>query len=172
MLREENRSLARQLKELVAIARENDLLAARLHRFALAMAESHTLDEVFDSTYEILTREFRIGAVRVLCQGEAPAPFQRAEFVGHDTRLADVLAQVKTGAPLCGVTLAESLMHYLFGDHAAEIRSSAVIALHGNASHGVLCLGSRDPGRFHAGMGTVYLTKIGDIVMHSIARFS
>src|SRR5581483_3643667 len=59
-LRSENEALRTQLRELVAIARENDVLSARLHRFALAMADSASLDDVFDNAYEMLRREFRI----------------------------------------------------------------------------------------------------------------
>src|ERR1700741_128588 len=58
-LRDENESLRCQLRDLIDIARDNDVLAARLHRFALAMADSASLDDVFDNAYEMLRREFR-----------------------------------------------------------------------------------------------------------------
>lgn len=170
-LREANAALERQLRELVVIARENDVLATRLHRFALAMAESASLDEVFDTAHEMLRRDFKLDAVAILCRREAGPDFARAELVGDDARLRNVLKHVSGGRPLCGGKFDESLTRYLFGSRAAEIKSSALIALGNNDPLGVLCLGSQDPHRFHSGMGTVYLVKLGDILMQSIARF-
>lgn len=171
-LRETNTALERQLRELVVIARENDVLAARLHRFALAMSDSASLDDVFDTAYEMLRREFKLDAAAILCCRESGPGFARAELAGADARLQDVLKQLNGGRPLCGGKFDESLSRYLFGARAAEIKSSALIALGNKDPLGVLCLGSHDPHRFHPGMGTVYLVKLGDILMHSIARFT
>lgn len=171
-LRVENESLRRQLRELVAIARDNDELAGRLHRFALAMADSGALDDVLDTAYEMLRREFKLDVVTVLARGTAPGGFARAEFVGDDARLPEVLKLVDGARPLCGGKLEESLMGYLYGRQAAEIRSTAIVPLGHRDPVGVLCLGSHDAQRFHATMGTVYLLKLGDILLHSIARFT
>jgi uncharacterized protein YigA (DUF484 family) len=171
-LRDDNDTLRRQLRELVAIARENDLLAGRLHRFALAMADSASLDDVFDNAYEMLRREFRIDAVAIFCHGEGNRAFTRSEFVGTDARLQNVLREHGTEKPVCGSRFEESLMKYLFGENAAQVRSAALIALGTRGAFGLLALGSHDARRFHAEMGTVYLAKLGDILMHSIARFA
>lgn len=172
VLREQNSLLQRQLRELVEVARENDVLATRLHRFALAMADSASLDDVFESAYEMLRREFKIDAVAILCQGEADPAFNRSEFVGNDERLKNLLREYGLGKPVCGSRFDESLIKYVFGERAAEVRSAALIALGTSAPLGMLGLGSHDAHRFHTGMGTVYLAKLGDILMHSIARFA
>lgn len=172
VLRDENDSLRQQLRDLVAIARENDVLAARLHRFAIAMADSASLDDVFDNAYEMLRREFRIDVVAILCHGEGNAAFTRSEFMGDDARLKSVLSEYGAGKPVCGSRFDESLMKYLFGANAAEVRSAALIALGAQGAFGLLALGSHDARRFHAEMGTVYLAKLGDILMHSVARFA
>lgn len=170
-LREQNEALHRQLRDLVAVARENDVLSGRLHRFALAMADSASLDDVFDSAYEMLRQEFKIDAIALLCAGDGNPAFNRSEFVGADARLATLLREHGVGKPACGSRFDESLMKYLYGEAATEVRSSALIALGTNSPLGILALGSHDPKRFHPGMGTVYLAKLGDILMHSIARF-
>jgi uncharacterized protein len=170
-LRDQNEALHRQLRDLVSVARENDVLSGRLHRFALAMADSASLDDIFDNTYEMLRQEFKIDTVALLCLGEGDPAFTRAEFVGNDARLTALLKEHGVGKPACGSRFDESLMKYLYGDAAAEVRSAALIALGTNGPLGILALGSHDPKRFHPGMGTVYLAKLGDILMHSIARF-
>lgn len=171
-LRGENEVLRNQLRDLVAIARENDVLSARLHRFALAMADSASLDDVFDNAYEMLRREFKIDAVAILCRGEGNTAFARPEFVGDDSRLASVIGEYGSGKPVCGSRFDESLLKYLFGVNAHAVRSAALIGLGRRGDFGMLSLGSHDPRRFHAEMGTVYLAQLGDILMHSIARFS
>jgi uncharacterized protein len=172
VLREQNAQLQQQLRELLAVARENDVLAARLHRFALAMADSASLDDVFDNAYEMLRREFKIDAVAILCQGDGNPAFARSEFIGDDARLKSLLREYGVGKPVCGARFDESMMKYLFGERAAEVRSAALIALGTDSPLGILGLGSHDAHRFHADMGTVYLAKLGDVLMHSIARFA
>ncbi len=171
VLREQNLTLQRQLRELVSVARENDVLGSRLHRFALAMIESRSMDEVFDSAYELLRQEFKLDSVTILLKGDRDTAGGRREFVnGRDKKLDSVLKQFSGSKPICGGKYNESLMRYLFGEQAAEIRSSALIPLGLKTPEGVLCLGSRDPHRFHPGMGTVYLTKFGEMLMTCIAR--
>jgi uncharacterized protein len=172
LLRAENDSLRGQLRDLVAIARENDILSARLHRFALAMSDSASLDDVFDNAYAMLRREFRLDAVAILCKGEGNTAFARPEFVGDDSRLESVIREYGTGKPVCGSRFDESLLKYLFGLNVAAIQSASLIGLGTRGAFGMLALGSHDPRRFHAQMGTVYLAQLGDTLMHSIARFA
>lgn len=172
VLRSENENLRGQLRELLGIARENDVLSARLHRFAIAMSDSASLDDVFDNAYEMLRREFKIDAVAILCRGEGSAAFVRSEFVGEDARLQSAIREYGAGKPVCGSRFDESLLKYLFGISAGEVRSAAIIGLGTRGAYGLLALGSHDARRFHAEMGTVYLAQLGDILMHSIARFA
>lgn len=167
-LRRQNHDLARQLEQLVQIARDNDVLTARLHRFALAMIECRTLDEALDCTYELLRQEFRVDAVAILLQSEAARG--RREYVAPgDRRLKTLLAQLGGGKPRAGARLEESLMHYLFGEHASEIRSCALVTLAARAPLGVLALGSQDARRFAAGLGTTYLSRLGELLGHTLA---
>lgn len=168
VLREQGISLQRQLRELVSIARENDVLGNRLHRYALVTLDSHSLDDVLSNTYELLRQEFKLDAVRILVLGDAAG---RGEFVGaEDKKLQAVLRQFSAGKPICGGKFDDSMVRYLFGDHAADTRSSALIPLGAKDPQGVLCLGSRDPHRFHPGMATTYLVKLGELLTHGFMR--
>jgi len=172
LLRAENETLRHQLRDLVAIARENDILSARLHRFALAMADSASLDDVFDNAYAMLRREFKIDAVAIFCTGKTNSAFSRPEFVGDETRLRDIIRDYGSGKPVCGGRLDESLLKYLFGQNATTVLSASLIGLGPRGAAGILALGSHDARRFHSEMGTVYLAQLGDILMHSVARFA
>ena len=170
VLREQNQALQRQLRELVNNARENDVLSGRLHRFATAMMGCTSLDDVIDTTYDLLRQEFKLDAVVILLQGQ-PAAGGRPELVPEDDkRLNNLFQQFSSGKPICGGKFEDSLMSYLFSGRASEIRSTALIPLGDKTPHGVLGLGTHDPHRFHPGMGTVYLTRLGDMLTHSLAR--
>lgn len=170
VLREQNQTLQRQLRELVANARENDVLTGRLHRLSRALVAARSLDEVLDAALNLLREEFKIDAVRLLLPPGWPAP-GRAEVVSAaDTRLEVLLQKLGNGKPLCGAPHDAATLGYLFGGQAAEIQSSALIPVGEGAPYGILCLGSRDPHRFHAGQGTVYLSRFGELLAHGLAR--
>lgn len=170
VLREQTQTLQRQLRELVNNARENDVLSGRLHRFATAMIGCTSLDDVIDTTYDLLRQEFKVDAVVILLQGRSTAG-ERPELVPEaDKRLNTLFRQFSSGKPICGGKFDESLMSYLFSGRASEIKSTALIPLGEKNPHGILGLGTHDPHRFHPGMGTVYLTRLGELLTHSLAR--
>src|SRR3989344_5050663 len=170
VLREQNQALQRQLRDLVNNARENDVLGARLHRFATAMVSCTSLDDALDTTYDLLRQEFKLDAVVILLRGR-PVQGGRAELVPEDDkRLNTLFQQFSSCKPICGGKFDDSLMSYLFSGRASEIKSSALIPLGEKNPRGVLGLGTQDPFRFHPGMGTVYLTRLGEMLTHGLVR--
>lgn len=166
-LRLHNHELNKQLRDLVTVARENDALGGRLHHFAIAMIGARTVDDALDAANELLHREFRLDAVAIRLFREPLGA--RPEFVAaDDRRLKDLLARFEGNKPILDSAQDESLRRYLFGDHALEIRSSALVALGGPTLNGVLALGAHDVGRFHTGMGTVYLARLGELLSRAL----
>ncbi len=205
VLRDQSRNLQRQLRDLVGNARDNDALADRLDRFALAMIDGRALDDVLDGALDLLREEFRLDGIRILLrardgfadrtddcmdaggratqgavaearaadQGRSDRGFAagRAEVVsGDEPPFEELLRKLGSGKPLCGEAPEASVLRYLFGEPATDIKTCALIPLGGASPYGLLALGSRDPYRFHAGMGTVYLTRLGELLAHGLAR--
>lgn len=172
LLREREQGLQRQLRELVSIARENDALGQRLHRFAVALLEARGFEDAVEAARELLRQEFGLEAVVVRLRGRADSAPNGPELVLEDDhRLAAVLNQLDNGKPLCGGEFEEGLLRYLFGDRVTDIRSCALIPLGDKSPRGVLALGSHDPHRFHPGMGTVYLARLGELLMQGLVRY-
>jgi hypothetical protein len=170
-LRGREQTLARELDELLAIARDNDLTTQRLHRFALAMLEALTLDEALDVAAELLRQEFALDAVAIRLRAPAGVVPARPELVpANDPHLAALLQQLHGARPLCGARLDEPQRIRLFGNAGREVRSLALIPLGGKLPHGVLALGSSDAQRFHASQGTLYLTRLGELLTEGLAR--
>ena len=193
LLREQNKQYGKQLHELISIARDNDSLGHRLHRYALAMIACKTLDAVLDTSKELLLQEFSLDAVVIMIRGDDELASRRQEFVGADDQHFSALLKRFEGKremdsvsaitplhtlehpktpnsrqPICGGKYDEAMMGFLFGDRACEIKSSAVVPLGESHLRGALCLGSSDPNRFHSGMGTDYLIKLGDLLLHCV----
>ncbi len=172
VLRDRNLALQQQLRELVTVARDNDILSERLHRFAVAMVDSASLDDVLDTAKDMLQQEFKLDAVVILLNAEAHAHSGRPEFVtAADEKFQELVAQCTTKAPICGGKYGAETMAYLFSEQAGEIKSTALIALKDPLHEGLLCMGSRDPHRFHPEMGTVYLVRLGQLLMRAAARY-
>jgi uncharacterized protein YigA (DUF484 family) len=90
------------------------------------------------------------------------------EFAGVSEEL-QVFAETLTH-PFCGSTSGFETSTW-FGEASTNIRSQALIALRaGGGTIGMIALGAYDVERFYAGMGTIYLERLGDMASAAIAR--
>lgn len=173
VLRERNETTARELKELLGIARDNDQLGERVQRFAVAMLEAASLDDVLDTAQDMLRQEFNLDGVAVRLTGNPRPACLRPEFVPSEheslSRLLIYLSE-RNNQPVCGPVPEGVAVAELFGDAGHELRSLAIIALTRRGLRGVLVLGSREPQRFRADMGTVYLARLGELLMATLTR--
>jgi len=72
--------------------------------------------------------------------------------------------------PYCGSTSGFETSSW-FGDASKHIRSQALIAMrNGGGTIGMIALGSEDAQRFYAGMGTLYLERLGEMASAALAR--
>jgi uncharacterized protein YigA (DUF484 family) len=173
VLRDRNEVMARELRELLQIARDNDQLGERVQRFALAMIDAGSVDDALDTAHDMLRQDFSLEGVAVRIAGNPRPAHARAEFVEPgDAALDRLLIRLgeRNGQPVCGPAQDAEALEKLFGAQAPEIRSRAVIALTRRGLRGALVLGSHDPQRFRPEMGTLYLTRLGDLLMAGIAR--
>lgn len=172
VLRERNEAADKQLRELIDIARENDILAERLHHFAGAMIDSASLEDVIGTAQELLRQEFRLDAVAILLQEDrADRRARRSEFVrGDDPHFTALLRRCGGRRVVCGGRLDGDSMEFVFGARAKDIQSLALIPLKDPSREGVLAMGSRDALRFHPEMGVVFLVRLGELFMRAAAR--
>ncbi|HCB12273.1 MAG TPA: DUF484 domain-containing protein [Gammaproteobacteria bacterium] len=168
LLREHVQRLHDKLIELVNIARDNDRLAERVQRLALGLLDARGgLDELLHGVKAILREEFKADCV-ALCLAVPPTvglseveELLRPDVVG----LFDEI--FRAGRPQCGRLSLEQAAA-LFGDSAYHAVSAALIPLDGNQWRGLLAVGSGDPNRFHPGVGTLFLERIGQLVSQAL----
>jgi uncharacterized protein YigA (DUF484 family) len=172
VLRDKNQALHGQLRELIEIARENEQLGERVHRFYMSVSDAASLDDVLDSTQDVLRREFKLDAGLLLIGRSGGEAQGRPEFVeADDKRLRTAMSRIGGGRTACLNDLRPELQTLLFGEQDAQIHSVALVPLGSVTPWGVLILGSADRNRFQPDMGTVYLTRLGEVLTQALQRF-
>ena len=168
LLRERSQRLHDKLLELVDIARDNDRLAERVQRLALGLLDARGgLDELLHGVKAILRDEFKADCV-ALCLAAPPTvglsavgEWLRPEVVGLFE------AVFRAGRPQCG-RLSLEQAEALFGHGACDAVSAALIPLDGESWRGLLAVGSGDAKRFHSGVGTLFLERIGQLISQAL----
>lgn len=166
-LREKNKFLEGKLRELLQFGEENDALSDKVHRLSLALVGARDLDGALNAVYFNLREDFAVPHVAMRVWGGAPGDASRPEFSGVGIDLcgfADALTQ-----PQCGTEAVEGVAAW-FGEDGERLRSFAYVPLRGEQVFGLLTLASEDPQRFYSGMGTLYLSRIGELVGAALLR--
>ena len=175
VLREQKTDSDRRLAEFIAVARANDHLADRIHRFtrrlmrapgaaaALASIEA-SLREDFEAFHCVLLLTTTIDSLRNV----ELEPFLR-KLPADDTNIRTFDALLATGKPRCG-QVRDSQRDFLFGPEAASIGSVALVPLGDGGSLGLLALGSAERERFHPGMSTEFLKRMGEMITDALSR--
>jgi uncharacterized protein YigA (DUF484 family) len=95
-------------------------------------------------------------------------PFLRKLPV-EDANIRTFEALLATGKPRCG-QVRDSQRDFLFGPESASIGSVALVPLGDNGSLGLLALGSAERERFHPGMSTEFLKRMGELITDALSR--
>ena len=167
MLRDKIKGLELRVIEMIRNGQDNVAIADRLHRWTLAvMRAAGAPAELPHVLLAELRHQFMIPQAGLRLWGVA-AEHEASEFS------AAVSADVKSFAsslsqPYCGVNAGFEAGKWL--DDSAGITSLALIPLrHQGESFGLLVLGSPDPTRYTAEMGTDFLTRVGEIASAGLA---
>lgn len=177
VLRERIQGLEGKLKELIDVARSNEQVTDKIHRFARRLIRARTLADTvaaiesslredFDAMHSVLvlfkphTEELRALEGRFL----RLLPREHADLKMFDTFLT-------AAKPRCG-QVRDLQRDYLFGADNVEIGSVALAPLGTATALGFLAVGSSDSQRFHPTMSTDFLGRIGEHVCEAITRFA
>lgn len=169
-LRLELQQAQRKLVHLVSLAKDNDSVAARMHRLTLSLVLSRDFEQLQAALKTHLRDEFGADAVRfLLFSADPPTPLPSAEGAeaGLDPQVRDFLGFLEAGRPLCGPLHAEQLQT-LFPEEAERVRSAALIPVEAGPVLGILAIGSEDQERFRPAMATDFLRQLGEIIGHKL----
>jgi len=153
-----------QLAALIDIARENDAAFNRMHELTLAMLEANSLEDAVANLSEVLAECFLTDFVAIKIIKDIPnSPLNNIFVSPNEVGLKHFSTELAGNQPKCGrPSLAQA--RFLFGDAAVEVRSCAIIPMAFTRLEGLLAIGSRDEGRFHYSMGSLFLTQMSEII--------
>ncbi len=164
-LRDKNKALESKLGELIQFGEENDDISQRVHRLAIAMIGAASLDALLTDVYDAMRSDFAIPHVGIRLWRGAGAD---EEFEATSAELQRFAAELPR--PFCGPNDNFEAVAW-FGEAAPLVRSVVLIPLREKTqAFGLLAIGSEDPARFYAQMGTLYLERIGELTSAALLR--
>jgi uncharacterized protein YigA (DUF484 family) len=172
LLREKTHLADARFAELVAIARANELLTDKIHNFTRRLMRAPTRRAIFTQIESGLREDFDVTQPVLLLFGAAMANagirFVRG-LASDDPNLAgfDTLFAMKK--PRCG-QIRDTQREFLFGADAGNVGSVALVPLINDVPFGLLALASHNSQRFHPGMSTEFLARLGELIGDALAR--
>jgi len=126
----------------------------------LALIESSLRDE-FDAFHSVLVLP-GAGHEELLSRFLKPVALDDPHWLSFGTLL-------EGGKPRCG-QVRDSQREFLFGGDAGGVGSVALVPLVGLTPPALLALGSPDRDRFHPGMSTDFLSRMGELISDALSR--
>ena len=168
-MRDKVRMLENKLAELIQFGEENDGISEKLHALTLSLLAARTPQDIVAALATHLREGFAVPhhAVRAwnLPGDSLPGLTDAVSQAARDSVAA--MAQ-----PVCGA-LAVNDASAWFGEVSPHLRAFACIPLRpapAAAPVGLLVLASEEAKRFYAGMGTLYLDRLGQLVGAALVR--
>jgi uncharacterized protein len=173
VLRERNRQLEKRLVEFIDVARDNDALAAKIHKLTSRLVHARGIGPVVDAVEASLREDFDVQrSVLVLFRDDEALAARESAFIRLAKRDAAEIrgfeALLASDKPRCG-QVRDSQRDYLFGEGAVDIGSVALVPLGPAGRFGLLACGSTDSQRFNPTVSTEFLARIGELISAALA---
>jgi uncharacterized protein YigA (DUF484 family) len=176
MLRQKDLKRDRQLKELIEVARANDVLSAKIHELMLRLMAAADLSASVFALEEAMRSGFGADQAVLVVFGDpgAFADIDAGRFFRvvekKDASLKPFQTFLNGSGPRCG-KIRDSQREFLFRKDAEEIGSAALVPIGKGAEIGFLAVGSVDSNRFHPGMSIDFLARLGELIAGALKRY-
>jgi len=166
VMRDKYRALELRVAELVRLAQENEAIAGRFHAWNQVLLKSRGEESLAGDLLDGLVTHFNVPQATLRLWNVAPqhADAWFATGASDDARI--FAASLR--APYCGPNKDFEAVRWL--DDPAAVQSVVMLPLSaGDATFGLLVLGSPDPSRFTTRMGTDFLVHIAQTASAALA---
>ena len=167
MLRERIKGLELRIVEMIRHGQENLAISDRLHRTTRRLLVTADPALLPTRIVDTLKHEFMIpqAALRLWNIGPVYADLAFAQEVSDDAKSFSGSLTM----PYCGVNAGFEAVRWL--EDPSTVMSLALLPLRqGDTCFGLLVLGSPDPTRYSADMGTDFLMRMGEIASAALSR--
>jgi uncharacterized protein YigA (DUF484 family) len=175
MLQHQRAEIARlkgQQRTLIATTRANLASQSRVHAAVLALLAASSFEQLIQIVTTDLAVLLDADVVTIAVEQSGPA---RPRLSHHGVQILDAGTVDAVLGPDHDVALNADIAGdpVLFGDGAGLVRSAALVRLSVSrgAPAGLLCIGTRRPGKFHAGQGTELLSFLARALGITIAAW-
>ena len=173
ILREQKEEQKRKLQNLISAAQNNEKLNNNVNALILALLDASSLNDVLSITEQRIRADFEADAIviKLLASGDDVLK-EHAELTAWQQPALVIGEKVMTARePMCGSFNSEQ-MQALFDD--ADIQSAGIVPLvkdkNSKNCYGIIAIGSYDPQRFRADMGTLFLSLLGQVLTRILQR--
>ena len=169
MLRERIKGLEQKIIEMIRNGQDNVAIADRLHQWTMRLLLTHDAAELPQLLLDDLKQRFQVpqAALRLWGVDEAHAALPASQPVSDDLRAF----AASLSLPYCGANAGFEASAWF--DAAAGVQSMAMLPLRREGAldaFGLLVLGSPDPTRYAAQMGTEFLSRIAEVASAALLR--
>lgn len=166
-LRDKSRQLESKLRDIIQFGEENDVISEKVHRLALALLGTADLATAVAAVQFNLREDFSVPHVEL----RVWRPEDPSHAIGGLPPVSDATREFAAGlaTPYCSAHAVVDTAA-LFGEAAANLRSFAYVPLKQRETIGLIALASEDAHRFYPDMGTMFLTRIGEMAAAAFAR--
>ncbi len=172
MLREKIKALEHRIMEMIRNGSENVMLSDKLLRWARSLLTATDLHALPGAIELDIQTQFSVPQVGMRLWGMAPefAGLTVSQAVSDDAQVfASSLME-----PFCGLNTGFEAVSWL--PEPATVTSLVLIPLRGGSTgsagpaFGMMVLASPDAHRFHSGMGTDFLARLGELASAALSR--
>ena len=172
VLRDDNQKLRGQLAELIHIARENEELSQRFHRLSLELMAGEHLHDIIAMTHDQVETFFYTDYVGFCFHDELRDQLKGLEkdtLDAESKHARKIRKWMHNRKPVFG-PFDQGVRKLLFADQT-QLASYTLIPLYHTRDIGLLVLGSKSKDRFVEGMGTVFLTQLGELISSKLKSY-
>lgn len=167
-LRARNQDLRDRLGTLIANAKANDRTFARMRALTLALLDAEDEADLDRSLAASLVANFDADHARCFVSGWTPSgEYAHLAGVKGVPPLASLFTQ---DAPACATYRPEEYGRVFPGARLDSPCSIALVPLPAFGGDAALAIGAADPNRFTPGLGTMFLTYLGDVLGRALKR--
>lgn len=169
MLRDKIKALEFKAADMIRHGHDNVLIADKLQRWTRNIFLTRDAAELPEAIAHELHSQFLVPQVAIKVWGVAEAYAAHPFALGASADVRSFASSLT--APYCGPNAGFEASAWL--DDPASAASIALVALRAGAdpqAFGLLVLASPDAQRFHAGMGTDFLERMGELAGAALSR--
>lgn len=166
--RDKIRVLESRFTELILNAEENDKTSEKMHALTLGLLRASSFESLNQQVIQFLESQFYLPNCQLkLWSGVSQLSDEpKRVFVEAEDALINWVKDLSQ--PYCGAMPTMDIAHWFVETPA----SLAIIPLRKRTqSFGVLVLPSQNQTRFYAGMGTLFLSRIGELVSAALTPY-